>query len=491
MRDTKQLKKVCRCIALFVGTLLLGLNAQVLGQSNAPNVIVILVDDQGWGATSVQMDAQVSASASDFFQMPNLERLGKRSVIFSNGYAPHPNCSPSRASLLTGKSPAQLHLTDIIERHTGPLFEGNFLIPPEHIDQLPSEEMTIAEWIKEHRSEYKAAHFGKWHLGNGGPEQHGFDASDGPTSNAEGAGNPPEDPKQIYGITERGINWMEQQVQEGAPFYLQLSHYAVHLPMESSPAALEEVSQWPKGERHTHETFAGMSKDLDQGIGMLLDKVRQLGIEDNTFIVYTSDNGTYPTTNPGNVNGPLHGWKASLWEGGIRVPFMVAGPGIEAGRNDERVVGYDIFPSICSWLGIDELPEGLEGGSLAELLNGTNESIARPRDYLVFHFPHYQLQKASHPATAMYQDHYKLLKFYETEDLLLYDLDNDLSESKAITTIHPEIVAKMCQSLEKYLSEINAGVPARNKEYSPETDPGRKYKPRKLQLMKEPYFIIK
>jgi arylsulfatase A len=491
MRDTKKLNRVLRLIVLLVCILLFGLNAQTFAQTNAPNIIVILVDDQGWGATSLKMDDHIPASASDFFQMPNLERLGKRGVIFSNGYAPHPNCSPSRASLLTGKSPAQLHLTDIIERHTGPLYEGNFLIPPEHIDQLPGEESTIAEWIKDHRSEYETAHFGKWHLGNGGPEKHGFDASDGPTSNAEGAGNPPEDPKQIFGITKRGMDWMEKQVQDGIPFYLQLSHYAVHLPMESSPSTLEEVSTWSEGSRHTHETFAGMTKDLDQGIGMLLDKVRQLGIEDNTFIVYTSDNGTYPTTNPGNVNGPLHGWKASLWEGGIRVPFMVAGPGIEAGRNDKRIVGYDIFPTICSWLGIDELPEGVEGGSLIDLLDGTNDGIVRPRDYLVFHFPHYQLQKASHPATAIYKEHYKLLKFYETEDLLLYDLDNDLSESKDIKTIHPEIVAEMCQSLEKYLGEIDAGLPTRNIDYSLENDPGRNYKQRKLRLMKEPYFIIK
>ncbi|WP_137404023.1 sulfatase [Echinicola rosea] len=485
------MKVIKKMNLLGAGMLMLLMMSGLRAQTRSPNVILILVDDQGWGTTSVQMEAALASSKSDYFHTPNLENLARGSMVFSNGYAAHPNCSPSRASVLTGKSPAQLNFTDIIDRDTGPLYEGNFLIPPQHVNELSSSDFTIAEWIKKFKPEYRAAHFGKWHLGNGGPAHHGFDGGDGPTTNAEGEHNPASNPKRIYSTTEKAINWMEQQVTADKPFYLQISHYAVHLSMEASPTAEATVEDWEKGERHDHAKFAAMSWDLDKAVGQLLDKIGDLGIEKDTYVIYTSDNGTYPTTNPANINGPLHGWKASLWEGGTRVPFMVKGPGIAAGRSDTQVVGYDLFPTICDWLGIQELPHGSEGGSLVSLLNGQSSPVVRPNDYLVFHFPHYQLQKGSHPASSIYWEGYKMIKFYETGELRLYDLTNDLGEERNISYIYPDVLRKMNGMMEEYLDKVHGKVPALNAQYMEDKDPGRQFKDRKLSIMQEPYFILK
>lgn len=181
---------------LFITSIIASLMISCTGkQATPPNVILILADDQGWGATTVVMDKSVPESWSDFIRTPNLERLAARGIVFSGGYAPHSNCSPSRAAILTGKTPAKLHMTDIVDRHSEVLFEGNRLIPPPHVYGLDSADITIAELIKQEKPEYATAHFGKWHLASGGPELHGFDASHGETSNREGGKNPPEDPK--------------------------------------------------------------------------------------------------------------------------------------------------------------------------------------------------------------------------------------------------------------------------------------------------------
>jgi arylsulfatase A-like enzyme len=482
-----------KIIGVFITVMLILLHgASAFAQQKAPNVILILADDLGWGATSVKMDPAIKQSASDFIQTPNIERLAESGVVFSQAYAPHPNCSPTRASILTGKSPAQLRFTDIIKRNTGPLYEGNHLLPPMHINQLPDEEITIAEWIKRHNPNYSAAHFGKWHIGDKGPSVHGFDVGGGPTGNREGTGNPPDDPKRIFSITEQGMGWMEKQHENGNPFYLQLSHYATHRGIESQPSTLQNVEERQPGERHKHERFAAMTEDLDEGVGMLLDKVKELGIENNTYIIFTSDNGTYPTNNPQNINGPLHGWKATLWEGGIRVPFIVDGPGIQQGQSDEPVVGYDIFATVSDWLNIDGLPRNVEGGSLARILDNSSEeaTIDRPRDFLAFHFPHYQLQKGNHPVSAIIKDDFKLLKFYETGNLRLYDLDEDINESRNLAYRKPDLTRQLHEQLNRYLNEIDAALPVVNKNYDADKSLGKNNRDTKEQLMEEPYFVI-
>lgn len=476
---------------LFLFTLglisLLGLQAQT-GQ--APNVVLILIDDQGWGATSVLMDADVPESKSDFIKTPNLEKLADRGVIFSDAYAPHPNCSPTRYSILTGKSPAKLQMSDIVGRHSGLYFDNNRVIPPPHVDRIADKELTLPEWIKQHRPEYAAAHIGKWHINGGGPERHGFDASTGETSNREGSAKDPN-PKRIYSITETGNEWMESQVKAGKPFYLQISHYATHLAIYSKASTLKRVESRKAGKRHILADHAAMTEELDTGVGMTLDKIKELGIEDNTYVIYVADNGTYPLNNPGNTNGPLHGWKATTWEGGIRVPMIVAGPGIDRGRRSTRTVGWDLFPTICDWIGINSVPDGLEGGSLADLLvHGDPAGVDREHPFVVIHFPHYQIHKGGQPSTALFQGDYKLIKFWETGDYHLYNLEKDLDESDNLSKSETDRVVHMSLQLKAYLDSINAGIPSVNTQFDLANDPGGPWGNIKARLLEEPYFIL-
>ncbi|REJ69078.1 MAG: DUF4976 domain-containing protein [Planctomycetota bacterium] len=471
----------------LVGVVLLS-GQPAVGETSrpAPNVILILTDDQGWGATSVQMDERVAESASDFVRTPHLARLAARGVRFSRGYSPHPNCSPSRYAIQTGKSPAALRMTDIVQRHSGEYYEGNRLIPPSHVDAIADEEITLAEWIKRHRPDYATAHFGKWHLAGGGPVKHGYDAGDPATGNAFGNSPAEEDPKLIFSVTERATNWMGEQVAAGRPFFLQVSHYATHLPIQYLSTTHRQVAAREPGARHTNVGFAAMSEDLDAGVGRVLERVRQLEIEDNTYVIYLADNGTYPRASRANLNGPLHGWKATVWEGGIRVPFVVAGPGIEPAQCDQQVVGYDLFPTVCSWLGIESLPQDLEGGSLESVLTGQGR-VQRPRDFLVFHWPHYQLHKGSQPSTAIYQGRYKLIRFWETDQRMLFDLDEDLAEQEDLATQMPQRVKQLDELLTRYLSEVGAGLLQPNPEFSPTTDPGRPFLELKAGLMTRPF----
>ncbi|WP_319503399.1 sulfatase [uncultured Draconibacterium sp.] len=458
--------------------------------ANKPNIIIILADDQGWGATSVQMAENIPASASDFVRTPNLERLANSGIIFSNGYAAHPNCSPTRASIQTGKTPAQLRMTDIIDRHNGPFFKGNKLIPPYHVYGLPKEELTYAEIIKSNLPEYRTAHFGKWHLAAGGPQAHGFDASDGETTNSEGNQNIEGNPKDIFGITRRGIKWMTEQVNSGHPFVMQLSHYATHLGMEANSETIEKVRSYPPGTRHDLVKYAAMAEDLDKGVGMVLDEIKKLGIEDNTYVIYLADNGTYPTKNTANINGPLHGWKATLWEGAIRVPFFVSGPGIEHRYSSTPVTSCDIYPTICDWLNIKAKPEGLDGGSLVSTLADSDEKVNRENDFQLFYFPHYQHQKGMHPAVAVIKDHYKLIKYYEDNSEYLFDLEQDPLELNNIAASNQQILAELNKNIDSYFKAHDIQLPVKNNDYDIETDPGRKYFEIKKRLIKEPYFLV-
>ncbi|MDB5327968.1 MAG: sulfatase [Phycisphaerales bacterium] len=444
--------------------------------ASEPNFILILADDQGWGTTSVMMDPLVPDSKSDFFKTPNIERLAAAGLRFSEAYAAHPNCSPSRASIQTGRSPAALHLTDIIERNAGPNYVGNKLIPPRHVSALPRSEQTIAELLKAHDPAYHTAHFGKWHLAAGGPANFGYDESDGPTGNGEGGRktNLPDDPKQIFSLTRKAIAFINEQSTAKHPFYLQISHYATHEPTQNLPATLKEFENAAKGARHVNAPYGAMLHDMDTGIGQVLDAVTAAGIADNTYIIYTSDNGSVPTDDPGNINGPVKGWKASVWEGGIRVPFMVVGPGIKGGAVSRTpVVGYDLLPTICDLAGINQWPKAVEGGSFKSLLLGkVSDAVKRPEDFLVFHWPHYQLQKQSTPDTTIISDGWKLHYWWETKKVQLFHLDKDLAESNDMAAREPQRAAAMKATLEGYLAHIDAQLPTTNPTYNAATDPG-------------------
>jgi arylsulfatase A-like enzyme len=454
---------------LVLCALLIGTAANLFAGESKPNFIVILSDDQGWGTTSVMMDPRVPESKSDFFKTPNIERMASGGMRFCQGYASHCNCSPSRAALLTGRSPAALHITDIVERLGGPNYVGNKLIPPQHDTALSSNDRTIPEILKAFDPAYRTAHFGKWHLAGGGPAKHGFDESDGPTGNGEGnrKKNLPDDPKQIFGITRRAIDFIDEEAREGHPFYLQVSHYATHAADQSRPVTFQKVASSEKGGRHRNVPYGAMLEDMDTGIGQLLDAVKAAGIADNTYIIYTADNGSVPTKDPGNINGPLHGWKASVWEGGIRVPFIVMGPGVKPGSVSRvPVVGYDILPTICELAGINKWPEAVEGGSFkAALLGDGTAAIRRPNNSLVFHWPHYQLEKHSTPDTTLISDGWKLHYWWETGDVQLFKLDADLAETEDLSKKESAKAVSMRHEMEAYLEKVKAQLPVKNPDY--------------------------
>ncbi|MEM7009846.1 MAG: sulfatase [Verrucomicrobiota bacterium] len=451
-----------------------------------PNILLFLADDQGWTGTSALMDRDREDSKSDFYQTPALERFAEQGMRFSQGYSPHPNCSPTRMSIQTGKSPARLGSTDILdvvnaERGFGRIFyERFYLNKPMHvplpIGEIPKEEVTIAEFIKEHRSNYATAHFGKWHMKGGSPADHGYDEHDGPTSNREGnAGDP--DPKLIGQITESSVDFMRRQAAANRPFLLQVSHYAVHTPILIKAEALEEFEAMEPGEIHTNAGYAAMTRELDGSLETLLAILEELDIADSTYVIYTSDNGgeigagTTPT-----ANSPLAKGKTHTWEGGVRVPLIVRGPGIKANsQSDVPVIGWDFFPTFAELLGIEAaLPENIDGGSFAALLHGGGEQkVERPTGNLVWYYPHYRDNKGVRPQAAIRSGNYKLRKEFETEKLMLFDLSKDIGESTDLSAEFPEVARKLDDSLMEYLTSVEAELPTANADYDPEKDLGK------------------
>jgi arylsulfatase A-like enzyme len=432
-----------------------------------PNVILILADDQGWTGTSVEMIPGRADSKSDFYQTPSLERLAKDGMRFSDAYAPHPNCSPTRLAIQTGKSPAHLRMTDIIERNSGPFYEGQKLVPPKHINEIPSSETTIAQFIKANKPNYVTGYFGKWHLAGGGPAKHGYDFSDGETTNAEGS-TPSPDPKRTPFVTARAIEFLERN--HDKPFFLQISYYAVHLPMRAFGGSVERYRKAKPGERHKNPEHAAMTDDLDGGVGLILQTLDRLELAGKTYVIYTSDNGSYLDAGGERVtsNRPLAGQKASTWEGGIRVPLLVSGPGVTPGvASRVPVTGLDLFPTIRELVEIFKpLPPGVEGGSFAGVLyEGGKGEVRRWRPDLVWHFPHYQVDKGVAPMSSVRLGEWKLTKFYETGEVKLFNLNDDIGEEIDLSKKNPEKAKELEGLLADHLKALDAPMPTPNPDW--------------------------
>jgi arylsulfatase A len=442
-----------------------------------PNVIVILTDDQGWNGTSVEMIGGVAASKSDYYETPNIERLSRAGLTFSAGYAAS-NCSPSRLSLLTGKSPARLRMTDIIGRTAGIQYEGHPLLPPGHednpadrVDAIPAAEQTIAELIKETDAGYATALFGKWHLAGDGPAQHGFDESDGDTGNETGQVGG-DDPKLLFSVTERATVFIRENAAAARPFYLQLNHYAVHEDSFALAATLAKYEAKAPGVVHDDPLYAAMTEDLDTAIGQVLDALDDPNrdgdsgdsLRDSTYVVLLSDNGGVDSISD---NAPLAEGKATTYEGGIRVPFMVAGPGIAAGsRSFVPVSEFDLLPTIADWLGASLANESsLDGGSFAGLARATTVGVEGRSTQLVSHFPHYQVAKGAKPMSSLRDGDFKLVHLYETGKDLVFDLSRDLAEAEDLAAQKPVKTRELRRALRDYLKSVNAPMPRLNPEF--------------------------
>lgn len=432
--------------------------AQVCVAADKPNIIFMLADDQGWNGLSVAMHPTVAASKSEFFHTPNLEKFASQGMRFFSAYAPAPVCSPTRISIQTGKSPAQLHWTK-----AAPAVSDRKLIEPRLIKDLNKNETTIGELLKE--AGYATAHYGKWHIAGGGPGLHGYDEHDGDTGNENAFKYTDPNPVDIFGMAERAAKFMEKSKNANKPFYIQLSWNALHAPelaMQATRAKYEKLAATANARQID---VAAITEDLDSGVGKVLEAIDRLGLRESTYVVYMSDNGA----GGGGKRSAIQGGKGSVWEGGIRVPLIVRGPGIASNSwCDVPVVGYDLLPTFCELAGVNEkdLPKGIEGGSILGLLHnrGTGR-VKRSRDELVFHFPHYQSEDGPH--TSMRLGDLKLIHFYEDDRVSLFDLSKDIGERNDLAKQMPNETKMLQQKLINYLTEVNAQLPTPNPKFDP------------------------
>ena len=441
-------------------SLIFGCNARkIKPNETSPNFILILTDDQGWNGTSVQMMDAEPQSKSDYHETPNLESLAERGMHFSSAYASAPVCSPSRYSIQFGQTPARLQMIRV----------G---MNTDHINhQRP---ISIPKLLKNINSNYTAAHFGKWGI-DAHPSELGYDESDGITGNKEGGfdyknhqrqwrNNSSEDPKKIFSTTKKATDFLERQANSKRPFFLQVSHYAVHSDIMMRKATLNKYQNKAKGAYQKHAGFAAMTEDLDTGLGILLKKLKALGLEKNTYIIYTSDNGAVPIMPPRSKykkgsNFPLSRGKWDALEGGIRVPFVVAGPKILAGQESKTPITFsDLLPTLIDLAG-GELPlkAQLDGGSFKNSLFKINKSkINRPSKGLIFHVPYENGIALKRAHSSVIFPPYKLIKFYDNNELSLYNLDRDIMEQNDIALSNPTTLKFMENLLDTYLKTVKA-----------------------------------
>ncbi len=406
------------------------------------------------------MDPSIPQSASRYLETPNMERLAERGMRFASGYSPAPLCTPTRRSILCGMTPARQHGTRFASE-----FDWQGVL-------------TIPKALKMADANYRSAHFGKFGAKMGTtPDEAGFDESDGVTTNSTGGMPFPfaqrsqtvvrEDPKLIFSLTRRAIDFMERQVQEGAPFYIQVSHYAPHIQVQTERASIEKYRRKGKPDRAITHGFAGMLDDLDRGVGQLLDAVDRLEISDNTYLILMGDNGGRDPIPGANQslsppNRPLSGAKHSLWEGGIRVPFMVAGPGVRPDSvSHVPVTGYDLLPTLYDLAGGGKtLPSEIDGGSFRGILeSGGDGQVHRALDGIVFHRP---FRKVAPQSTIRVGDYKLLIRWRRPgspHQSLLFNLKDDLSEQNDLAAAMPDKAAELEGKLLRYLRDVNAEMP--------------------------------
>ena len=445
-----------RIIPLSFAALLTG---SALAAAERPNILFMLSDDQAWSGLSCQMHPDMQDSKSSLVQTPNLARLAEQGMRFSAAYAPAPVCSPTRISLQTGRNPAALGWTK-----AAPAEPGHRLIEGDNRKSIRDDEITIGQMLKS--AGYATAHYGKWHLAGGGPEAHGYDESDGDTGNQDAAPHLPPNPVDIFGMGTRAVEFMKKSQAARKPFFIQMSYNALHYPENATPALVEKYRKLAGGRDDKEVARAAIAEDLDRGVGELLAKLDDMGLSDNTLVIYMSDNG-------GSNRRTLMGGKGDVWEGGIRVPLIIRGPGIAPNSwCHQRVVGYDFFPTFCRWAGVKApLPTQLEGGDITHLLSGSSDPVKRSREALVFHFPHYQ---GDSPHSAILSGNMKLIHFYETGENRLFDLQTDIGETRDLAASKPELAQSLAGKLADYLNEVGAKMPKPNPNYVPGKEPARK-----------------
>jgi arylsulfatase A-like enzyme len=458
-----------------------------------PNVLLILVDDLG--ATDL------ACCGSNFYETPNLDRLAAEGMRFTNAWATCPVCSPSRASVLTGKYPARLGLTNFID------YSGDYhpskgkLIDAPYIKSLTPAEYTLPRALRDRG--YRTFHVGKWHLGGKQcwPDKHGFD------ENIAGChcGMPPKgyfSPWDIDNLEngvdgeylpdrlgDEAVRLIEENAKTNKPFYMSFWPYLVHVPIEAKPEKIEKyrkkaqqmgldkLKTFEEGENfkienkkdmrikrrllHSDPAYAAMIESLDENIGKVLDAIERVGQSENTLVIFTSDNGGLATAEGSpTCNAPYAEGKGWMYEGGTREPLIVKLPGItKPGTLSEAyVTGTDYYPTILETAGLDALPQQhIDGRSFLAALCGKPYR----RDAMFWHYPHYGNQ-GGEPGASVIEGDYKLIEFFEDGKLELYNITEDTGETKNIAADMPQKRDELHQKLCQWQKDVSARFPGVN-----------------------------
>ena len=456
-----------------------------------PNIVLLLVDDLGW--------ADVGCYGSDLYETPNIDKLAKQGMKFTNGYAACTVCSPSRASILTGKYPARLHLTDWIEGYNKPYAK---LLPPEWTKFLPTAEVTVAEILK--KQGYATASIGKWHLGDDikyYPEHQGFDINIAGTYQ----GQPPKYfspyniPRLKNGapgeflterLTDEALKFIKEK--KNSPFFLYMPYFAVHTPLQAKEEDIKAYKAKIKpAANHQNPVYAAMVKSVDESVGRIIALLAEQKLSENTLVIFTSDNGGLVRgqnyqKNRITSNAPLRAGKGSSYEGGIRVPTIAVWPGnIKANTVSEvPVIGTDLFPTFAEVAGVNSKNIGqMDGMSLMPVLSGKSKLN---REAIYWHYPHYHGEGAT-PHSAIRQGDWKLIHFYETGKKELYNLKNDIGEKTELQDQEPKITAQLYNNLVNWRKKVGAQDPIVNPAYDNKREKqGGEREPR---VVKDPFAV--
>ncbi|QCW99723.1 sulfatase [Aggregatimonas sangjinii] len=431
-------------------------------QEIKPNVVIINVDDMGW--------KDVGFMGSSYYETPNIDYLASLGMVFTNGYAAAANCAPSRASLMTGKWTPRHGIYTVNSSERG-ASKHRKLIPVENTVILSKKHKVLPELL--HQKGYNTCHAGKWHLSKN-PLEYGFEVNIGGGFNGlPKSYYPPYENVNIKGgenkhltdlIMEKTLSFVDTVQQ---PFFLYYAPYAVHTPIQPIDSLLEKYTRKPSWEGQGNPAYATMVENLDRNIGLLISKIKEKGLFNNTLIIFTSDNGgLYGITK----QLPLRAGKGSYYEGGIREPFFfVMNDRIKANsKSDIPITHLDLFPTILNFTGIDSNQIDLDGTDLSQILEKKANELKRP---LYWHFPIY-LQAynvrdnenrdslfRTRPGSAIRYENWKLHYYFENNEVELYDLAQDIGEGSNLALQNPEKTTEMLGYLQKWWDETNAPIP--------------------------------
>ena len=424
-----------------------------------PNIVFILADDMGW--------PDLACYGHEFHETPVLDKLAAQGIRFTDFYAT-PVCSSTRSTILSGQNSARTGVTDFIPGHFRP-FEK--LVVPKIDHHLKAGVRTPGDVLK--TAGYTTAYFGKWHMGDKDhqPNDHGYDITERQLGDAfyQTHTNVDPGPKKIDFLTDASLWFIEQN--QDKPFFLTVSHYAVHIPVEGSEAAIAKYRQKKKPATGVnHPIYAAMVEDLDTSVGRVLHKIEQLNLAQDTIVVFASDNGGLSKTYTAigetvSTNAPLRDEKGTLYEGGVRVPLIVRWPGVitPGTVSAEPTTTADLLPTFSEMAGATLPDQPIDGVSLVAVLKESQVTLGR--DEIFFHYPHYH---HSTPAGAIRAGNWKLIEFFDDGRVELYNLADDLEESHDVASAHPSKANELQSRLAIWRQNIGARMPAENPDFDPD-----------------------